>query len=85
MLGFMTDKKALAAGYTNHGRMFGIPVWIGDLGTEWPAVAGKHIALDALLVVAEGLFGLFLFVCQPDDPAYPILVGPPIREEHRDD
>jgi len=85
MLGFLTEKEALAAGYTNHGRMFGIPVWLGDLDTECPAVAGKHVALDALLVVAEALFGLFLFVCQLDDPAYPILVGPPIQEEQPND
>lgn len=85
MLGFMAEKTALASGYTHHGRMFGIPVWLGDLDTECPSVAGKHIVLDALLAVADVLFGLFVFVTQMDDPAYPILVGPHIQEEHPND
>lgn len=85
MLGFLTEKTALDRGYTHHGRIFGIPAWLGDLDTECPVVAGKHMALDALIFVAEALFGLFIFLTQPEDPAYPILVGPPIQEDHPND
>lgn len=81
MLGFMSKAEALAAGYTNHGRLFGVPVWLGDLESGAPRVAGKHIALDGLLIIAEAFFALTVWLLRIEEPMYPFLVGPEIGEE----
>lgn len=43
---FVTEAEAVAAGATHTGYLFGVPVWVGDVGIE-PAVAAKFIPTEA--------------------------------------
>lgn len=73
--GFMTKAEALALGFTNHGRMFSVPIWVTD--TDEPMVATKFAPAEIWLTICTfavqimGFFGM--------DVAFPIQIGPRIE------
>jgi hypothetical protein len=79
MLGYMTAKEAVANGFTNHGKYYGIPVWIAD-DEEGLMVAAKWAPMEYVMTAAHYVEGFMRSVLFPDDePAFQFLVGQPIE------
>ena len=79
--GYMTAAEALAEGFTHHGAYYGIPIWIGQVDTEEPLVATKHVALEPLMTffhAVEGFIGSTFFPGR--EPAFLFKVGAPIKQ-----
>ena len=79
MMGYMTAKEAKARGFTNHGKYFGLPIWIGDVASDAPIVAAKFAPLEFLLDAWPYINGFLQGLFFPDDePMFRFLVGKPI-------
>lgn len=80
MLGYMNAKAAKAAGFTHHGKYFGIPVWIGDPDGDC-MVATKWAPMEHLMTVFHVFEGILRAVFFPgEEPVFQFLVGPEIKE-----
>jgi hypothetical protein len=80
LLGYMTARRALADGFTHHGRYFGIPVWMGDIEDAGPTVAAKWAPLDFLIVLVHHIEGALASWMFPDaEPMFQFLLGPAIE------
>lgn len=76
MMGYITAKEAKALGYTNHGKYFGIPIWIGDVYDEAPLVAAKFLPFEFVLYALHFLFAVHVAIFFPDEePMFRFLVG----------
>lgn len=72
---YMTKDEALQQGFTNHGRMFSVPIWVTD--SDAPMVATKFAPFEIWLSIctfATQLMGAFGM-----DVAFPIQIGPRIE------
>jgi hypothetical protein len=71
-----TKRWAIEQGFTRHGRLHGVPVWItdpeGDL--RGPCVQAKNWLLDLALSAGEALHGLCVHL-NMRQPVYVIFVG----------
>lgn len=80
MLGYVTEKTALACGMTHHGSYYGIPLWI-DLNDPEFCICAKWVPLDYLIPVFsyfESTIRPFVF---PDDPpVFQFKVGAEIKK-----
>jgi hypothetical protein len=73
MLGYMTAKDAKAEGFTNHGKYFGIPVWIGDPYGQM-MVATKWAPMECLMSVAHYIEGA-IHSLRGTEPNFMFLLG----------
>lgn len=71
MLGYMSARDALADGYTHHGRIFGVPVWLAHPDSNEPRIAAKWVPLDALIFALAILFNALPLPAA----GFPIAVG----------
>lgn len=79
MLGYMTVKEAKAAGMTNHGSYYGIPLWIACSGNGC-SVAAKWSPMDNLSPLFAHIEGFIRSVMFPDDePCFQFKVGSEIK------
>ena len=76
MLGYMTAKQARADGFTNHGKYFGIPLWIGDPDGEM-LIAAKWAPLECIMDLARYIEGA-IHVMRGAEPSSMFLIGPEI-------
>lgn len=78
MLGYMTAREALKAGFTHHGKIFFIPIWITD--EECPMVAAKWSPLEYLITPVE-MVALFIrsIMYPEDEPTFVMMIGAPIE------
>lgn len=80
MFGYMTKRQALTAGFTHHGKYFGIPCWIAPdkdfmVATKW---APMEYAMTALHYVEQFMAGILY----PDaEPAFQFMLGPEIERD----
>lgn len=74
MLGYMTEKEAVAAGFTHHGKYFGTPCWVApDNGFM---VATKWAPMEYAMTAAHYAEGFLRSVFFPDDePRFQFLLG----------
>ncbi|MHA6234269.1 hypothetical protein [Pseudomonas fluorescens group sp. PF-69] len=77
MLGYMTAREAKAEGFTNHGKYFGIPVWIGDPEGDF-MVATKWAPMEYLMDVAHRIEGM-IHMMRGTEPSFMFLLGPEIE------
>ncbi len=77
MLGYMTAKEAKAEGFTNHGKYFGIPVWIGDPYSQM-MVATKWAPMECLMSVAHCIEGA-IHAMRGTEPNFMFLLGSEIE------
>ena len=51
MLGYITEEKAKAEGFTHHGSYYGIPIWMGNVEAEdaGPVIAAKWAPLELVM------------------------------------
>lgn len=75
MMGYMTAQQALLAGYTHHGRIFGVPIWLSDVDSDEPRLAAKWAPLDTLIYLLSELFNALPL----PSGGFPIVVGPKIK------
>lgn len=78
VLGYISEARALAGGYTHHGKYFGLPIWMS--GGECPNIAAKWAALDWLFPVIVWIEQTLRELFFPDrGPGFQIWMGPPIK------
>ncbi|GAP66263.1 hypothetical protein MBSD_n1567 [Mizugakiibacter sediminis] len=68
MLGYMTARQARAAGFTHHGKYFGVPIWIGDLDSFSPVVAAKWAPMEAVMTLFHHIEATLHALRYPDHP-----------------
>ena len=79
MIGYMTKADALRHGFTHHGRMYGVPIWIAEPHSEGPMVAAKFVPFEMWL--SFGTFVVqFMHMIDEDLPGFPIIVGRRIEQ-----
>ena len=82
IFGYMNAKQALAAGFTHHGKYYGIPLWITDPDddNDGPMVATKFVWMEPLMSlwhhVEQTLWSL-----RGEDPGFMFMIGAPIEGE----
>lgn len=73
MLGYMTIKEAKALRFTNHGKYYGIPVYIRESDMM---VATKWAPLEYLMTVFHYIEASINMVFYPnDEPSFVFLIG----------
>lgn len=78
MLGFMSKQEALSLGYTNHGKYFGLPVYLADDGPGL-MVTAKCKWLNWAVDVIATVEGILRDTFRPQDPpGFQFWVGPRI-------
>lgn len=81
MLGYVTEKTALACGMTHHGSYYGIPLWMNLDGPEL-SLQAKWMPLDYLIPVFSWFENIIRPIIFPDDdPVFQLKVGRDIRED----
>lgn len=70
----MTKADALRRGFTHHGRMYGVPIWIAEPYSEGPMVAAKFSPFELWLSFGT-LVVQFMHMIDEDLPGFPIAVG----------
>lgn len=76
----MSKQEALAAGYTNHGAYYGIPIWIDMDDPACPAVQCKYVLMDWLFDIAGVLEAAFRSLTCPNEPyGFTFFVGESIK------
>lgn len=78
LLGYMTEKQAIAEGFTHHGAMYGFPCWIGDPDGEAPMVATKWAPVEALVTLGHWITG-FINWMRGDESWFEIYIGAEIE------
>lgn len=73
MLGYMSEAKAKAEGFTHHGKYYGIPIWIGDPYRDC-MVATKVWWLEPVMSAAHVIEGL-CHSLRGTEPSFMFLVG----------
>ncbi len=77
MLGYMSKKKAIEEGFTNHGKYYGIPVYIrNDVEFEVNAKWYPMNYLVEFLAYLEMLLGPYV---RPEQEGFKFLMGPELR------
>ena len=78
MLGYMTAKDAKEAGFTHHGKYFGIPCWIApDLGFM---VATKWSPMEYVMTAAHVIEQIMRSILFPnDEPGFQFFIGKEIE------
>ena len=76
-----TRRWALANGFTHHGRLHGVPVWLTDPEGELmgPCVCAKNWLYEIGLGIGEAWFATAVYLGLRD-PLYAIAVGPRIEK-----
>lgn len=75
----MNAAKALAEGFTNHGKYFGIPVWLAEEG-DGLRVAAKWPLGDALITLAATIEDFLREAFFPErPPMFQFWMGPKIE------
>lgn len=83
MLGYMTKREALANGFTNHGKYYGIPLWVAPDGPDGMMVATKWAPAELLMTVFHVFEGVIRPVLFPEDePVFQFMVGREIEPPH---
>lgn len=82
MLGFITEREALQNGFTNHGKYFGIPIWITT--EDVPMVAAKWGPMEYVISAIHFIEGILSSVFYPEaEPAFQFLIGPEIKADSK--
>ena len=74
----MPPAQALARGFTHHGYVYGIPVYLTEPSTEPITIVATIDFLDPLLPVIDALANLVYRILQRERQHVAILVGPAI-------
>ncbi|WP_044470475.1 hypothetical protein [Mannheimia massilioguelmaensis] len=77
-----SKKKLLKEGYTHYGKLWGIPIYIGNIDSEAPIIQTANFIPQRVLDIADEICFFMLSIKYRDDPyynpVYPIYVGKPI-------
>jgi len=72
---YMDAKRAKDFGFTNHGKYFGIPVWLSDMG-DGMMVATKWMPFEYVMPLFFHIEGFLRDIFFPDDdPGFQFTVG----------
>lgn len=75
MLGYMTKEEAKSLGFTNHGKYFGIPCWVGG-GEENFMACTKWAPMEYVMTVFHYIEGFLRSTFWPnEEPVFQFLVG----------
>ena len=78
MLGYMTAKEAVAAGFTHYGKYFGIPVWVTP--DKDFMVATKWAPMEYVMAVAHYVEWFLRSMFYPEEePCFQFLLGAEIE------
>lgn len=78
MFGYMTEKEAIAHGFTHHGKYFGIPIWVAP-DTDF-MVATKWAPMEHVMTVAHYIEGFLRAVFHPgEEPVFQFSLGKEIE------
>jgi actin-like ATPase involved in cell morphogenesis len=80
----MTPKQAIAAGFTHHAIMYGIPVWITEVELIPVVIKAKKDFMEPVLTVIEAVVKAFYFLTRTERRGLYLLVGPRIQETDDD-
>jgi hypothetical protein len=75
---YMSADEALEEGFTHHGRMFSVEVWVADVDHDIPMVAAKFEPAEAwitLCTIVVQMLSIFTGV------GFSILIGDPIEAD----
>lgn len=79
-MGYMTAQHTLTEGFTHHGKMYGVPCWIGEPDGFAPMVAAKWAPMELMLSLGHWVTGWTMALMGV--PGYFALrVGPPIAKD----
>lgn len=79
MIGYLNAAAALTAGYTHHGKYFGIPLWLGDVHGETLKVRTKWAPMEPLLHLALHIESFMAPILYPhDERGFMFQLGKPI-------
>ena len=78
-LGYMTALDALSEGFTHHGKMYGVPCWIGEPDHPAPMVAAKWAPMELVISLGHMLTG-WTMVLMGVPGYFAIHVGAPIAK-----
>lgn len=73
---WMTPRQAKRKGFTHHGLIHGIPVYLGDVDSDAPFVKAKNLFCDLALDLAEILHEFLARAGKVDQEFFAIAVGP---------
>ena len=75
---WLSEKRALEYGFTNHGRLYGMPAWVRDDGDE--VIACPKVGLFQFAAIAIDCFFEFFSWFLPSDASVntPLSIGEPI-------
>ncbi len=77
VLGYINAKEAVKRGFTNHGKYYGIPVYIRD-DIEFEVTA-KWVPLDILIELVTYIEMIIASIFFPEREGFMFLVGPKIE------
>lgn len=77
VFGYMTLVKAKEFGFTNHGKYFGVPVWLADMDDgEGMMVATKWMPFEYIFPALYHIEGFLRNLFFPDDdPCFQFSIG----------
>lgn len=80
-----SKKKLLSEGYTHYGKLWGIPIYVGDIDSEAPVIQTANFIPQWVLDVGDYICLTMLSYKYRDDPSFepgfPIYIGKPIKAE----
>lgn len=70
LLKYYTKKELLSEGFTHYGKLFGIPVYIGEIDSFAPTIATANFIPEFILDIAQSIYFNLESLMNINNPAY---------------